>query len=96
VVFQIFFKKMIKTLETYEYFLTTLLKSVTFLIMEELTITEISDVLSLNKKTTWARLKNAGIRPVRMVGTTAIYSPDVVEQIRTARPAHRPPKKSAE
>jgi hypothetical protein len=76
--------------------LTTDLKSVIFLSMEELTITEISDVLSLNKKTTWARLKNADIRPVRMVGTTAIYAPDVVEQIRTARPAHRPPGKPGE
>jgi hypothetical protein len=91
-----FFRFFEKTLETSEYFLTAHLKSVTFLNMEELTITEISDVLSLNKKTTWARLKNAGIRPVRMVGTTAIYAPDVVEQIRTARPAHRPPSKPAE
>ena len=67
-------------------------KPVIFLDMEEMTIAEIAGVLGLNKKTTWARLKTAGMKPVRMVGTTAIYSPDVVEQIRTARPAHRPKK----
>jgi hypothetical protein len=64
--------------------------------MEKLTITEIANILGLKNQTVYVRIKKAGISPVRMVGTTAIYAPDVVEQIRTARPAHRPPSKPAE
>jgi hypothetical protein len=66
------------------------------LFMNEITASEIGQILGLKRHTVLARLRSTGIKPLRMVGATAIYAPDVVEQIRTARPAHRPPSKPAE
>jgi DNA-binding CsgD family transcriptional regulator len=60
--------------------------------MDVFTISEIGQILGLKRDTVFARLRTAGIEPIRMVGTTGVYSPDVVDQIRGVRNG-RPPKK---
>ncbi|MDR3304350.1 MAG: hypothetical protein LBS86_08070 [Treponema sp.] len=60
--------------------------------MEELTVKEIADMLSMPIETVKSRLKRATIEPLRYVGPTAIYAPSVVDQIRDVSPRGRPRK----
>jgi hypothetical protein len=53
---------------------------------------EIAERLGLKFQTVKARLRKAGIKPIRMIGTTGVYALDALEAIRTVRPAHRPTK----
>jgi hypothetical protein len=65
--------------------------------MEDIiTASEIAEKLGLKFQTVKARLRKAGIKPLRIIGTTGIYSLDAVEKVRTARPAHRPPRETPE
>jgi IS30 family transposase len=60
--------------------------------MEELTVQKIAQQLSLETDTVKRRIQRAGIKPVDYVGPTAIYAPEVVDQIRDTRPRGRPRK----
>jgi predicted nucleotidyltransferase len=62
--------------------------------MDELTVNEIADTLGLSFETVKSRLRLAGIEPVRKVGRTNIYAPEVVATIRNFNPVGRPPKKT--
>ena len=62
--------------------------------MDELTVKEIAERLKVPMDTAKSRLRLAGINPVRKVGRTNIYTPDVVNQIRVFNPVGRPKKPS--
>jgi uncharacterized protein YjcR len=64
--------------------------------MEEMTVKEIAEKLGLSFETVKSRLRLAGINPVRKVGRTNIYDPDVIAKIKEFNPVGRPPKKDKE
>jgi hypothetical protein len=64
--------------------------------MDELTVKEIADTLGLSFETVKSRLRLAGISPVRKVGRTNIYAPNVVKEIKDFNPVGRPPKAKPE
>jgi hypothetical protein len=64
--------------------------------MEELTVKEIAEKLGINPGTAKIRLQRKGIKPIKLVGQTAIYDPSVVEQIRNVPGRGRPPKAKPE
>jgi DNA-binding Lrp family transcriptional regulator len=60
--------------------------------MDELTVKEIADSLGIPTETVKSRIKRARIDPVRYVGPTAIYAPEVLEAIRNVPGKGRPKK----
>jgi hypothetical protein len=64
--------------------------------MDELTIAEIANILSINQKAASTRLRRAGIKPMRLVGTTGIYDPSAVDAIRDVPGKGRPKKDKPE
>ncbi|MDR1239027.1 MAG: hypothetical protein LBK27_02850 [Treponema sp.] len=64
--------------------------------MDELTVKEIADRLELSFETVKSRLRLAGISPVRKVGRTNIYAPNVVKAIKDFNPVGRPKKAELE
>jgi hypothetical protein len=64
--------------------------------MDELTVKEIADFLGIPMETVKSRIKRAKIEPVRYVGPTAIYTPEVMERIRNVPGRGRPPKAAPE
>jgi hypothetical protein len=60
--------------------------------MDELTVKEMADSLGIPTETVKSRIKRAKIEPVRYVGPTAIYAPEVMERIREVPPRGRPGK----
>jgi hypothetical protein len=60
--------------------------------MDEMTIKEISEVLSISPGAAKIRLQRKGIKPIKMIGQTGIYDPSVVEAIRNVPGRGRPPK----
>lgn len=64
--------------------------------MDELTIREIAERLGINQGTAKIRLQRKGIKPIKMVGQTGIYAPEVLEVIRNVPGKGRPPKPKPE
>jgi hypothetical protein len=64
--------------------------------MNEMTIKEISEALSITPGAAKIRLQRKGIKPTKMVGQTGIYDPSVVEAIRNVPGKGRPPKSKPE
>jgi hypothetical protein len=64
--------------------------------MDELTVKEIADSLGIPMETVKSRIKRAKIEPVRYVGPTAIYAPEVMDRIRNVPGKGRPPKAKPE
>jgi CO/xanthine dehydrogenase Mo-binding subunit len=60
--------------------------------MDELTVKEIAEALGITPGATKIRLQRKGIKPIKMVGQTGIYAPEVLEAIRTVPGKGRPPK----
>jgi uncharacterized protein YjcR len=60
--------------------------------MNELTIKDISEMLGIIPVTVKKRLQKHGIKPVRYVGSTAIYDPSVVDIIKISAPRGKPKK----
>jgi hypothetical protein len=54
---------------------------------------EIGEIIGIKQRAAKKRLERAGIKPIGYSGPTAIYSADVVEQIRNVPGRGRPPKK---
>jgi predicted ArsR family transcriptional regulator len=64
--------------------------------MDELTVREIAEKLGINPGAAKIRLQRQGIKPIKIVGQTAVYDPAVVEAIRNVPGKGRPPKKPPE
>jgi hypothetical protein len=60
--------------------------------MEELTITDMMNQTGINRETIKKRLLANGIRPIRIIGTTGIYNPSVLEVIKETPSRGRPKK----
>jgi predicted nucleotidyltransferase len=65
-------------------------------IMDELTVKEIAEKLGISFETVKGRLRTAGINPVRKVGRTNIYAPNVIKKIQEINPVGRPKKAAPE
>jgi hypothetical protein len=57
---------------------------------------EIGERIGIKQRAAKKRLERAGIKPIGYSGPTAIYSEDVVEQIRNVPGKGRPPKAKPE
>jgi DNA-binding Lrp family transcriptional regulator len=64
--------------------------------MDELTVKEIANSLGIPTETVKSRIKRAKIEPIKYVGPTAIYAPEIVEAIRSVPGKGRPPKAKPE
>ena len=64
--------------------------------VEELTLQQIAESLSLKPITARKRLERYDILPVAFIGPTALYAPDALERIRNVRPKGRPKKPKPE
>ena len=60
--------------------------------MELITVREMSETLAVGINGVKRRIYKRGIKPVKYIGTAALYAPEVLEQIREEQPAHRPAK----
>jgi len=57
-----------------------------------MTIKEISEALGITQPATKRRLQKNGIKPIKIVGQTGVYSPSAVEAIREVPGRGRPKK----
>jgi len=64
--------------------------------MNEMTIKEISEALSITQGAAKRRLQTSGIKPLKLIGQTGIYDPSVVEAIRNVPGKGRPKKAGKE
>jgi predicted ArsR family transcriptional regulator len=64
--------------------------------MNEMTVKELAEALSIPERTVKSRLRLKSISPVRYVGPTAIYDPSILELIREPKPRGRPKKSPKE
>ena len=63
--------------------------------MKELTIAMMVDRTGINRETIKKRIKSLCIKPVQMVGRTAIYDQATLDKVKKAPPRGRPKKPPA-